>query len=89
MRGGKHDFRKNERDLFLGGGLELGNHVDAVCKFDLSCAMLLRMLMHADNGGVDHLDSRHHGWQQVHLYTGPPPANKAVVASGAGTKRFR
>ena len=51
------------------------------------------MLMHADNGGIDHLDSRIMGSGEG-IYdaapdTGPPPANEAVVASGVGAKRFR
>jgi hypothetical protein len=51
------------------------------------------MLMHAGNGGVDHLDSRIVG-RGKGIYdaapdAGPPPANEAVVARGVGTKRFR
>jgi len=51
------------------------------------------MLMHADNGGVDHLDSRIMGYGEC-IYdtapdTSPPPANEAVVASGVWTKRSR
>jgi hypothetical protein len=32
MEGGKHKFLKNERDLFLRGGLERGNYLDAACE---------------------------------------------------------
>jgi hypothetical protein len=44
------------------------------------------MLMHADNGGVDHPDSRIMGSGEC-IYdtapdTGPPPANEAIVAGG-------
>jgi hypothetical protein len=51
------------------------------------------MLMQADNGGVDHLDGGIMGSGKC-VYdaapdTSPPPANKAVVASGVGAKRFR
>jgi hypothetical protein len=50
------------------------------------------MLMHTDNGGVDHLDSRIMGSGKC-IYdaapdAGPSPANEAVVASGVGTKRL-
>ena len=49
--------------------------------------------MHANNGGVDHLDSRNMGSREC-VYntapdTGPPPANKAVVASSVGAKPLR
>lgn len=51
------------------------------------------MLMHADNGGVNHLDSRIMGGGQsiydAGPYTGPPPADEAVVASGVRTKPLR
>ena len=46
------------------------------------------MLMHADNGGVDHLDSRIMGGGKCIYdtapYAGPPPADEAVVASCEG-----
>ena len=32
MGEGKHDFRKNERELFLRRGLERGKYLDAICK---------------------------------------------------------
>jgi hypothetical protein len=52
-----------------------------------------RMLMHVDNGGVDHLDSAMVGSGKCIYdtapYAGLPPANEAVVASGVRTKRFR
>jgi hypothetical protein len=51
------------------------------------------MLMHADNGGVDHLDSRIMGGGKCIYdtapYAGPPPADEAVVKSCVGTKRRR
>jgi hypothetical protein len=51
------------------------------------------MLMHADNGGVDHLDSGIMGsgkrFYDTAPNTGPPPPNEAVVASGVWTKRRR
>ena len=51
------------------------------------------MLMHADNGGVDHLDSGIMGSGKC-VYdaapdTGPPPADEPVVASGVWAKRHR
>src|SRR5262245_548662 len=50
------------------------------------------MLMHADNGGVDHLDSGVMGSGKC-VYdaapnTSPPPADEAVVACGVRTKRL-
>jgi hypothetical protein len=49
--------------------------------------------MHADNGGVDHLDSRIMGGGKCIYDTapdaGPPPVHETIVASGVGTKRFR
>lgn len=49
--------------------------------------------MHADNGGVDHLDSGIMGsgkrFYDTAPNTGPPPPNEAVVASGVWTKRRR
>jgi len=51
------------------------------------------MLIHADNRGVDHLDSGIIGsGERVHdtaPHAGPPPANEAVVASGVGTEHIR
>jgi hypothetical protein len=51
------------------------------------------MLMHADNGGVDHLDGHIMGGGKCIYDAAPdaglPPANEAVVASRVGTKRFR
>lgn len=51
------------------------------------------MLMHADNGGVDHLDSGIMGsgkrFYDAAPNTGPPPPNEAVVASGVWAKRRR
>ena len=48
------------------------------------------MLMHADNGGVDHLNSGIMcGGKCVYDAapdTGPPPPNEAVVARGVRTK---
>jgi len=49
------------------------------------------MLMHADDGGVDHLDRGIMG-SGKRFYdsvpnTGPPPPNEAVVASGVWAKR--
>jgi hypothetical protein len=51
------------------------------------------MLMHADNGGVDHLDSGIMGSGKC-VYdaapdTSPPPADEPVVASGVWAKRSR
>src|SRR5215831_20118839 len=51
------------------------------------------MLMDADNGGVDHLDSGIMGNGKC-VYdaapdTSPPPADEAVVASGVRAKRLR
>src|SRR3954463_5361482 len=51
------------------------------------------MLMHADNGGVDHLDSVIMGSSKC-VYdaapdTSPPPAGEPVVASGVWAKRRR
>ena len=51
------------------------------------------MLMYADNGCVDHLDSAIMG-SGKRVYdaasnTGPPPPNEAVVASGVWAKRRR
>jgi hypothetical protein len=50
------------------------------------------MLMHANNRGVDYLDSAIVGSGKC-VYdaapnTSPPPANKAIVTSGVGTERF-
>jgi len=49
--------------------------------------------MHADNEGVDHLDSRIMGGGKCIFdeapYAGPPPADEAIVASCVGTKRSR
>src|SRR5258706_12163827 len=51
------------------------------------------MLMHADNGGIDHLDNCIMGGGAGIYYTAqdtsPPPANEAVVASSVRAKRFR
>src|ERR1700761_9765081 len=51
------------------------------------------MLMHADNGGVDHLGSSNMGggkrFYDAAPNTGPPPPNEASVASGVWTKRRR
>jgi hypothetical protein len=48
------------------------------------------MLMHADNGGVDHLDSGIMGsgkrFYDAAPNTGPPPPDEAVVASGVWAK---
>jgi len=49
--------------------------------------------MHADNGGVDHLDSGIMGTGK-RVYdaapdTSPPPANESVVASGVWAERLR
>ena len=48
------------------------------------------MLMHADNGGVDHLDGGIMGSGKCVYHaapdTSPPPANKAVVARGVRTE---
>jgi hypothetical protein len=51
------------------------------------------MLMHADNGGVDHLDSGIMGTGK-RVYdaapdTSPPPANESVVASCVWAERLR
>jgi hypothetical protein len=51
------------------------------------------VLLHADNGGVDHLDSGIMGSGKC-VYdaapdTRPAPADEAVVARGVWTKRFR
>src|SRR6516164_1513029 len=51
------------------------------------------MLMHADNGGVDHLDSGIMRSGKC-VYdaapdTSPAPADEAIVASGIWTKRLR
>src|ERR1700757_2279340 len=51
------------------------------------------MLMHADNGGIDHLDSGILG-SGKRVYdaapdTSPPPLNEAVVARGVWAKRLR
>src|SRR4051794_31746978 len=50
------------------------------------------MLMHADNGGVDHLDSgiisRGKCVYDAAPDTSPPPANEAVVARSVWTKRL-
>jgi hypothetical protein len=48
------------------------------------------MLMHADNRGVDHLDSGIMGGRKS-VYdaapdTGPPPTDEAVIACGVRTK---
>src|SRR5262245_24395592 len=49
------------------------------------------MLMHADNGGVDHLDSSimrsGKRFYDAAPNTGPPPPDEAVVASGVWAKR--
>ena len=49
--------------------------------------------MHADNGGVDHLDSGIMGsgkrFYDAAPNTGPPPPDEAVVASGVWAKRRR
>jgi hypothetical protein len=51
------------------------------------------MLMHADNGSVDHLDSGIMGvgkrFYDAAPNTGPPPPDEAVVASGIQAKRRR
>jgi hypothetical protein len=47
------------------------------------------MLMHTDNGSVDHLDSRIMGGGDTAPDAGALPANEAVVASGVGAERFR
>jgi hypothetical protein len=52
------------------------------------------MLMHSDNGGVDHLDSGIIcGGKRVYYDaapdTSPPPADEPVVASGVSAKRRR
>jgi len=51
------------------------------------------VLMHADNGGVDHLDSGIMGsgkrFYDAAPNTGPPPPDEAVVASGVWAKRRR
>jgi hypothetical protein len=54
--------------------------------------MARSMLMHADNGGIDHLDSGIMSRGKYVYYaapdTSPPPANEAVVARGVWTKRL-
>jgi hypothetical protein len=49
------------------------------------------MLMHTDNGGVDHLDSRIMGYGECIYDAAPdtslPPANESVVASGVDNPR--
>jgi len=48
------------------------------------------MLMHADNGGVDHLDSGIMGGAKcVYDAAQTPPADEPGVASGVRTKRRR
>jgi hypothetical protein len=51
------------------------------------------VLMHADNGGVDHLDSRIMSRGECIYdttpYTSPSPTNEAVIAGGVGTERIR
>jgi hypothetical protein len=51
------------------------------------------MLMHADNGGIDHLDSGIMGsGKRIYDATpdaSPPPPDETVIASGVRTKRFR
>jgi hypothetical protein len=51
------------------------------------------MLMHADNRGIDHLDSGIMGsgkrFYDAAPDTGPPPPDEAVVASGVRAKRRR
>ncbi|SDH77941.1 hypothetical protein SAMN05216338_101363 [Bradyrhizobium sp. Rc2d] len=51
------------------------------------------MLMHADNGGVDHLDGgimgRGRRFYDAAPDTSPPPADEPVVASGVWAKRCR
>jgi len=49
--------------------------------------------MYADNGGVDHLDSRIAGSGKS-VYetapdTSPPPASEAVIAGGVPAERLR
>jgi hypothetical protein len=50
------------------------------------------MLMHADNRGIDHLDSGIMGTgkcvDDAAPDTSPPPPNKSVVAGGVRTKRL-
>src|SRR4051794_17679255 len=50
------------------------------------------MLMHADNGGVDHLDSGIMGSGErvddAAPDTSPPPADEPVAANGVWAKRF-
>src|SRR3984893_4568092 len=46
------------------------------------------MLMHADNGGVDHLGSGKCVYDAA-PDTSPPPADEPVVASGVWAKRRR
>jgi hypothetical protein len=49
--------------------------------------------MHADDRGINHLDSGIMGsGERVYdptPHASPPPANEAVVASGVGTERIR
>ncbi len=49
--------------------------------------------MHADNGGVDHLDSAIMGsgkrFYDAAPNTGSPPPDEAIVASGVWAKRRR
>ena len=51
------------------------------------------VLVHAHNGGIDHLHRRiMTGGQRVHDLVpdaSPPPPNEAIVASGIGTERLR
>jgi hypothetical protein len=51
------------------------------------------MLMHANNGGIDHLDGGIMG-SGKRIYdaapdTSPPLPDETVIASGVRTKRFR
>jgi hypothetical protein len=49
------------------------------------------MLMHTDNGGVDHRDSRIMGYGECVYDAAPdtslPPANESVVANGVDNPR--
>jgi hypothetical protein len=51
------------------------------------------VLVHAHDGGIDHLHRRvMTGGQRFHdpvPYASLPPTNKAIIASGAGTMGFR
>jgi hypothetical protein len=51
------------------------------------------VLMHAYDGGIDHLHGRvMTGGQGIHdpvPYAGLPPTNEAIIASDAGTIGFR